>query len=103
MERRVAFLLRTERTMSSNRDAWWLRGSDKCARWMVDGLCRQVDPDLFFPEMGDNTTAKAQKVCANCPVMDKCLDYALAHPGITGVWGGTSEKERARMRRMAAA
>jgi WhiB family redox-sensing transcriptional regulator len=64
---------------------------------MVDGLCRQVDPDLFFPDHGANLTKRARKVCASCPVMDECLAYALAHPGILGVWGGTSEGERRRL------
>lgn len=80
--------------MSSNRDAWWLRETSLDTAWMANGLCREVDPDLFFPEYGANVTKHARKVCASCFVQDKCLDYALAHPGILGVWGGMSERER---------
>jgi hypothetical protein len=35
-------------------------------------------------------------------VQQECLDYALSIPGwraVQGVWGGTTEKERARIRR----
>jgi WhiB family redox-sensing transcriptional regulator len=89
--------------VSSNKDAWWLKGTSLDTAWMVDGVCRQVDPDLFFPEYGQNVTKHARKVCASCPVMDECLAYALAHPGILGVWGGTSESERRVLRQREAA
>jgi WhiB family redox-sensing transcriptional regulator len=66
--------------------------------WMADGLCAQVDPELFFPEAGaPNREAKA--VCAGCEVRSECLAYALAHRERFGVWGGTTERERRRMRR----
>jgi WhiB family redox-sensing transcriptional regulator len=66
--------------------------------WMIDGLCRQVDGDLFYPDgMGGSVhfqTVKARKVCGNCPVRSECLDYALATGERFGVWGGLSEDER---------
>ena len=83
----------------ANTDAWWMRATGKSTEWMVDGLCRQVDPDLFFPESGANITNAARKVCEACPVQEECLDYALDHPGITGMWGGMTEGQRALMRR----
>jgi WhiB family redox-sensing transcriptional regulator len=61
--------------------------------WMDDALCTEVDPDLFFPEVGGFGT-EAKKVCAQCPVAAQCLEYALAHNETDGIWGGLSPKQR---------
>ena len=66
--------------------------------WMAAGLCAQVDPELFFPELGC-PTREAKAVCAGCEVRAQCLAYALAHRERHGVWGGCSERERRRMHR----
>jgi len=54
-------------------------------------LCASVEPELFFP----NTPTEVQQhldavvhLCAMCPLKKKCLAYAKAEPGITGIWGG---------------
>ncbi|MDE0803430.1 MAG: WhiB family transcriptional regulator [Acidimicrobiales bacterium] len=62
------------------------------------GSCRGVDPDVFFPDRGESL-APAQAICAECIVSDECLEYALANGERFGVWGGTSERERRRIRR----
>lgn len=74
--------------------------------WQDDGLCAQVDPELFFPALG-GSTLPAKRICAGCDVRVKCLDYALntlvegwnerGRP-MDGVWGGTSPEERAILR-----
>lgn len=67
--------------------------------WQDSGLCAQTDPELFFPERGTNTAQRARKVCSNCPVRVECLSYALdMSENPHGIWGGTTERERARMR-----
>lgn len=66
--------------------------------WAKQAECRHLNPDLFFPERGEPVTA-AKAVCAGCPVRAECLDYALANGEKHGIWGGTSERERRRMRR----
>jgi WhiB family redox-sensing transcriptional regulator len=68
--------------------------------WMDDALCREIDAELFFPE--NTTPSAARKACALCTVQTECLEYALQRP-VMGVWGGTTEKERQRLRRMRAA
>ena len=68
--------------------------------WMADGLCAQVDPDTWFPERG-GSTREAKAVCRRCPVRAECLAYALANDARFGVWGGTSERDRRRMKRPA--
>jgi WhiB family redox-sensing transcriptional regulator len=66
--------------------------------WMVDGLCAQVDPELWFPEKG-GSTREAKQLCTRCPVRAECLAYALANDERFGVWGGASERDRRRMTR----
>ena len=66
--------------------------------WTTDALCAQVDPDLFYPETGA-PNRDAKQVCAGCNVRAECLAYALANRERFGVWGGTTERERRRLRR----
>lgn len=64
--------------------------------WVADALCAQTDPEAFFPDKG-GTTKPAKRVCADCPVTEQCLAYALATGQRFGVWGGLSERERRRL------
>ena len=66
--------------------------------WATDALCAQVDPELFYPEAGA-PNRDAKRVCAGCEVRAECLAYAIAHRERHGVWGGTTERERRRLRR----
>ena len=68
------------------------------ADWMERGKCREMDPALFFPNDGMGVQV-AQRICAECPVREECLEYALANRVDHGVWGGTSERERRRILR----
>lgn len=61
--------------------------------WMYEGLCGQVDPDLWHPEKS-GSAREAKRICAACPVADLCLRYALDHGESWGVWGGKSPQER---------
>lgn len=62
------------------------------------GSCRGMDPGVFFPDRGESLSP-AKSVCAECIVRDECLEYALDNRERFGVWGGTSERERRRLRR----
>ena len=71
--------------------------------WRNRAICRDTDPDLFFP-IGTTGQAlvqieRAKEVCDECPVKTDCLDYALETNQDSGIWGGTSEEERRRLRR----
>lgn len=66
--------------------------------WMDDALCAQTDPEVLFPEKGGQGANTAKRICALCPAKAACLDYALAEPSLLGVWGGTSERQRIKMR-----
>lgn len=60
------------------------------ASWMDDALCAQTDPEVFFPpeHANEGWSARAEKVCAGCPVIAECDTYALRHEISFGVWGG---------------
>ncbi|MEV0777491.1 WhiB family transcriptional regulator [Streptomyces sp. NPDC050433] len=75
-------------------DAW---------EWLRDAACADADPELFFP-VGDADPAaeqvkRAKEVCHGCPVESRCLEWALNTGLTSGVWGGTDEAERRRLRR----
>ena len=62
--------------------------------WVDSAACSAEDPELFFPER-NSYAREAKAVCAECPVVDACRDYAMNSPmGLAGVWGGTTEQER---------
>lgn len=61
--------------------------------WRDLALCREADPDAWFPEPGNSAHA-AKRICRRCPVRVECLTYALDTRQPDGVWGGKSERER---------
>ena len=69
--------------------------------WMLDARCLDADPEAFFPEKG-GSTREAKRICAACPVRPECLDYAITHDERFGIWGGLSERERRRAKRLTA-
>jgi WhiB family redox-sensing transcriptional regulator len=75
--------------------------------WRDHALCRDTDPELFFP-IGTTGQAlvsidHAKTVCAQCTVTAECLDFALNTNQDSGIWGGLSEEERRVIRRQRAA
>ncbi|MHB1487415.1 MAG: WhiB family transcriptional regulator [Acidimicrobiales bacterium] len=65
--------------------------------------CRDTDPDLFFPVgstgLALEQIAEAKDVCNSCAAQAPCLEFALATNQESGVWGGTSEEERRKLRK----
>lgn len=71
--------------------------------WWNAAVCRAEDPQLFFP-VGEGPVAKkwaekAKAVCATCPVMDECLQWALDNGQDAGIWGGLTPRELRALRR----
>lgn len=66
------------------------------AAWRDQAACRGKDPDLFFPHAGE-PLEPARAICATCPVFEPC--YLAGLHERHGVWAGTSERERDRIRR----
>lgn len=50
------------------------------------GACRGMTDVFFSDEPGDIEQAK--RICATCPVIEPCLEAAIAFPEPWGVWGG---------------
>lgn len=71
-------------------------------QWRERAACLRVDPDLFFPISSSGPTLRqideAKAVCGRCPVVERCLDWAVRMGRVDGIWGGTTESERRAMR-----
>jgi WhiB family transcriptional regulator, redox-sensing transcriptional regulator len=79
------------------------KGGTAMTDWRARALCRDEDPELFFP-IGTSgpallQIAEAKAVCARCPVRAECLAEALETGQDYGVWGGLSEDERRSLKR----
>lgn len=65
--------------------------------WHRDALCREYPGLDWFPDRHPSTEVVA--VCSACLVNRECLAAAMAGFGERGVWAGTTERERKRLRR----
>ncbi|MEI6496782.1 MAG: WhiB family transcriptional regulator [Actinomycetota bacterium] len=74
--------------------------------WRTRAICRDTDPDLFFPVGTTGQAlvqiARAKEVCGECPVQNDCLEYALETNQDAGIWGGLDEEQRRNIRRQSA-
>ena len=60
----------------------------------TSATCRGIGLEFFFQEHNNATSSeerKAKSICKECPVMQACLEW--------GLWGGTSPRERMRIRK----
>ena len=64
--------------------------------WQSEASCRGVDSELFFPAT-DEEAGAAKAICETCPVRLACLAFSLERNERFGVWGGLTEKERAKL------
>lgn len=69
--------------------------------WMNEARC--ASPDIprsaFFSDRAKDVR-RAKAICKHCPVIAECLNYALSVDTYdNGVWGGTSEEERRKLRK----
>lgn len=65
--------------------------------WQSRGRCAEVDPDLFYPEIGNSYAPS--RVCTGCEVRQQCLDWAVDTHQEFGIWGGLGRRARQRYRR----
>jgi WhiB family redox-sensing transcriptional regulator len=64
--------------------------------WRIRGVCRNVDPETFFPAPNESVDA-AVALCRTCEVQGACLAWALDVGDCHGVWGATTPRERRAM------
>jgi hypothetical protein len=60
---------------------------------MLFSSCYGLDASVWYPSKGGDT-AKARKICDRCYVKNECLQYALEHHEVHGIWGGKSYRQR---------
>ena len=63
--------------------------------------CIGIGTELFFPENNDEALELikvVKPICDSCKFNAPCLDYALAHDEM-GIWGGTTDLDRKRIKR----
>lgn len=67
--------------------------------WREFGACTKADPELFYAERGESSRV-ARAICKTCDsgIRAECLAYALLNNEKFGIWGGTSERERRKLR-----
>jgi WhiB family redox-sensing transcriptional regulator len=66
--------------------------------WREQAACRGLDTSIFFPP-SDLEAGAAKAICAQCPVREQCLEWAIASRQEEGIWGGMTDGERRRLRR----
>jgi WhiB family redox-sensing transcriptional regulator len=69
--------------------------------WQRRAACRGKGCDPWFATTREAEDA-AKAVCEPCPVRRECLSYALSDRTLEGIWAGTDERERRRMRKVSA-
>ncbi len=72
-------------------------------KWQDQGACKGVtEHAIFFPNTNEKgwqaKQAKAITICQGCQVKEECLNHALQNDEHFGVWGGTTERGRRRIR-----
>jgi WhiB family transcriptional regulator, redox-sensing transcriptional regulator len=80
-----------------------MSATGSATNWRSAGACRSAEPDLFFPisSVGpaERQIERAKKICSGCAVRRECLEFALSHDQVYGIWGGTTPEDRQRDRR----
>jgi WhiB family redox-sensing transcriptional regulator len=67
--------------------------------WRDDAACKGLPAVWWFPEVREpDGFSEAIKICKGCPVIQECLYYGLQREQY-GIYGGTTETERMRMRK----
>lgn len=69
--------------------------------WERKAACRGKGCNLWFTSSTEDLEA-ARAVCEPCSVRRECLAYALSDRTLEGIWAGTTEADRRRMRKVSA-
>ena len=74
--------------------------------WQTDAACNEADPEIFYASTlrGTNRVRQereAKEICAGCPVINECLDFALRAQDDQAILGGTTPLDRQQLRSIA--
>ena len=74
---------------------------DEQRDWRRLAACKGPYSELFFPPVATERKedkhareADAKAICAECVVVNDCLDHAISVEESHGIWGGLNELER---------
>lgn len=87
---------KTTRKLLGVADTSWMKTEEK--------NCHDMNTKIFYPAVREISpdyeliTAEVKRICEGCCVQSPCLEYALLTRE-EGVWGGTNEKDRRRIKR----
>ncbi|MBL0202903.1 MAG: WhiB family transcriptional regulator [Candidatus Microthrix sp.] len=59
----------------------------KCAKGGGQRSCAGLESSIFYPPT-EEESGRAKAVCAECPVRQDCLEFAISVREKEGVWGG---------------
>ena len=69
-----------------------MRVTDTPLPWMSDAACAYVSPALWFP-VNPEHSGPAIRICAVCPVVAACREYAIESGQRWGTWGGLTQQQ----------
>ena len=61
--------------------------------WAEEAACHGEPITTFYPPSG-RRPLRALEICAECPVTEECLEFAIVNHQHWGVWGGMTERQR---------
>lgn len=65
-------------------------------RGFEDAACRPFPTSWWFTDGPEDV--EATLICMGCRVRRSCLDYALEHAELLGIWAATTPEDRAEIR-----
>lgn len=66
------------------------------AQTLIDGKCKGA-PSLYMDWTSAPSASEAQDLCAGCPLLQACANYAIAAQEQHGVWGGVVIEDGVRL------
>jgi WhiB family redox-sensing transcriptional regulator len=92
--------------LSSRHGAASAPASGVAGDWRDRRVCADENPDLFFPDMGEDSddigtimsafaqAQEAREMCGFCPVIEQCRELARSVGATSGVWAGVWLEEK---------
>jgi WhiB family redox-sensing transcriptional regulator len=70
--------------------------------WKQKAACKGIGVDIFFNRRLEASKRQQEALCASCPVINECREFALkmetAENVRIGIWGGLTPEERSKLK-----